>query len=133
MSNITRQSGFRQQLHSGKPMLGTVIKTPSPIVGEILGASELDALCLDTEHAPFGRLELDTCIQALRAADMPSLVRLPGRFWPAIPGYMARVRSVFWRNAVIRSKKKQAPPTLWVAACLTIRPCGNSVSITSKD
>ena len=78
MSNITRQSGFRQQLHSGKPMLGTFIKTPSPIVGEILGASELDAVCVDTEHAPFGRLELDTCIQTLRAADMPSLVRLPG-------------------------------------------------------
>jgi hypothetical protein len=31
-------------LHSGKLMLGTFIKTPSPIVGEILGASELDGV-----------------------------------------------------------------------------------------
>lgn len=41
MSNITRQSGFHQQLHSDKPMLGTFIKTPSPIVREIPGAREL--------------------------------------------------------------------------------------------
>ena len=32
------------------------------------GASELAAVCLDAEHAPFGRLELDACVQALRAA-----------------------------------------------------------------
>jgi 2-keto-3-deoxy-L-rhamnonate aldolase RhmA len=31
---------------------------------------------LDTEHAPFGRLEIDGCVAALRVADQPCLVRL---------------------------------------------------------
>lgn len=56
--------------------MGTFLKTPSPIVAEILGLTELDTIAIDAEHAPFGRLELDGCIAALRAADMPSLVRL---------------------------------------------------------
>ncbi len=44
---------------------------------EILGKSELDALCLDAEHAPFGRSELDACIAATRATNMTPLVRVP--------------------------------------------------------
>lgn len=57
-------------------MVGTLQKTPSPIVSEVLGLSTLDAVTLDTEHAPFGPVELDACIGALRAADMPSIVRV---------------------------------------------------------
>lgn len=57
-------------------IVGTFLKTPSYVVAEVLGLSELDAVALDVEHAPFGRLELDHCIGALRASDMPSLVRL---------------------------------------------------------
>ncbi len=59
-------------------LVGTFAKTPSAIICEILGLTELDAVCLDAEHAPFGRMELDTCVQALRAADMPALVRVTG-------------------------------------------------------
>jgi 2-keto-3-deoxy-L-rhamnonate aldolase RhmA len=53
------------------------VKTPSPIVCEVLGKTDLDALCLDAEHAPFGRAELDACIAATRATNMTSLVRVP--------------------------------------------------------
>ena len=53
------------------------MKTPSPIVCEVLGRSDLDALCLDAEHAPFGRNELDICISATRAAGTAPLVRVP--------------------------------------------------------
>ena len=71
-----RTSAFRKELLSGKPMIGTFLKTPSSIVADLLGLTKLDVVCIDTEHAPFGRLELDTCLGALRAADMPSLVRV---------------------------------------------------------
>ncbi len=71
-----RIDNFRKRLTDGDPLMGTFIKTPSPITAEILGLSELDVVAIDTEHAPFGRLELDQCIAALRAADMPSLVRI---------------------------------------------------------
>ena len=75
--NDQKQSAFRGRLGSGEAQLGTFVKTPAPLVCEILGASEMDVICLDAEHAPFGRLELDSCLHTLRAADMPSLVRLP--------------------------------------------------------
>ncbi len=73
---MTRCTAFRGRLLAGEPLAGTFQKTPSPIVSEVLGLSALDAVCLDGEHAPFGRLETDLCIAALRAADMPSLVRV---------------------------------------------------------
>ena len=69
-------SEFRERLRSGEPLIGTFIKTPSPIVAEVLGLSDLDVVAIDCEHAPFGHTELDLCIAALRAADKPSLVRL---------------------------------------------------------
>ena len=56
--------------------MGTFVKTPSPIVCEVLGLTPLACACIDAEHAPFGTMELDGCIAALRAADMPSLVRV---------------------------------------------------------
>jgi 2-keto-3-deoxy-L-rhamnonate aldolase RhmA len=77
MSQSNRQQEFRKRLHSGQALLGTFIKTPSPIICEILGSTDLDAVCIDAEHAPFGRMELDACLHALRAVDMPALVRLP--------------------------------------------------------
>ena len=67
---------FRRRLLSGEVLAGTFVKTPSPIVCEVLGLSNLDTVCLDAEHAPFGRMELDGCIAALRAAAMPALVRV---------------------------------------------------------
>lgn len=67
---------FRQRLLNREAMMGTFMKTPSSIIAEVLGLTDLDVVAIDSEHAPFGRLELDHCIAAFRAADMPSLVRL---------------------------------------------------------
>ena len=72
----TNCEGFRSRLISGERLIGTFMKTPSPIVAEVLGLSNLDVFCIDTEHAPFGRLELDLCIASFRAADRPNLVRI---------------------------------------------------------
>ena len=68
---------FRKRLLAGEPLIGSWVKTPSSILCEVLGQSDLDALCLDAEHAPFDRLQLDGCISVLRAAGMPALVRVP--------------------------------------------------------
>ena len=67
---------FRERLVSGEVLAGTFVKTPSPIICEVLGLTELDVVCLDAEHAPFGRVELDGCLAALRSAGMPGLVRV---------------------------------------------------------
>jgi 2-keto-3-deoxy-L-rhamnonate aldolase RhmA len=76
MSTVSRIDQFRTRLLAREPMMGTFLKTPSPIVCEVLGLSPLACVCIDAEHAPFGRLEIDGCIAALRAGDMPSLVRV---------------------------------------------------------
>ena len=71
------QPSFRQRLLQRQPLIGTFLKTPAPILCEVLGLTPLDAVCIDAEHAPFGRLELDSCLHALCAAQMPALVRVP--------------------------------------------------------
>jgi len=71
------QSGFRQQIVSGEPLVGTFMKTPAVDVLEVLILAGLDFVCLDAEHAPFDRAALNTCAAIARAADFPLLVRVP--------------------------------------------------------
>ncbi len=68
-------SEFKQRLVNREQIVGTFIKTPSSIIAEVLSLSNLDAFCIDVEHAPFGRLDTDQCIAAFRAAGRPCLVR----------------------------------------------------------
>lgn len=39
--------------------------------------TDLDCLCLDAEHAPYGRMELDQSLSIAAAKGMPTLVRVP--------------------------------------------------------
>lgn len=73
----TRQAEFRRRLRARELLVGTWVKTPSPIIVEVLGRSALDCVCLDAEHAPFDRAALDSCLMAARALDLPCLVRTP--------------------------------------------------------
>lgn len=68
---------LKQRLAAGERIVGTFVKTPSPILVEVLGLTGLDCLCLDAEHAPFDRATIDGCALAARAARMPLLVRVP--------------------------------------------------------
>jgi 2-keto-3-deoxy-L-rhamnonate aldolase RhmA len=68
---------FKARLADGEMLVGTFVKTPSPIIVEVLSATALDCLCLDAEHAPFDRGTLDLCIMAARAAGKDVLVRIP--------------------------------------------------------
>ena len=66
---------FKSRIASGDVLLGTFIKTPHPHVVEVLASTDLDCLCIDTEHAPFDRRDIDACIMAARSSKMPTLVR----------------------------------------------------------
>lgn len=68
---------LKQRLAAGERIVGTFVKTPSPIVMEVLGLTMLDCLCIDAEHAPFDRLAIDNCILAARSAGKDVLVRVP--------------------------------------------------------
>ncbi len=68
---------FRERLRAGDLLSGTWIKTPNPIVLEVLALTSLDVLVLDAEHAPFDRGSLDACLMAARAGGKTILVRPP--------------------------------------------------------
>jgi 2-keto-3-deoxy-L-rhamnonate aldolase RhmA len=68
---------LKQRLAAGELIVGTFVKTPSPIVVEVLALSALDCLCLDAEHAPFDRIAVDGCAMAARAGGKDLLVRVP--------------------------------------------------------
>lgn len=68
---------FKSRLHNREQLLATWLKTPSAMVCEVLAQTDLDAVCIDAEHAPFDRLEQDRCIHALGSGSMASLVRVP--------------------------------------------------------
>jgi len=67
---------FKMRLVASEPLLGTFVKTPHPSVVEILAQTSLDCLCLDAEHAPFDRVDLDRGIMAARAGGIAALVRV---------------------------------------------------------
>ena len=68
---------LKKKIAAGEVIVGTFVKTPSPLVVEVLGKTALDCLCLDAEHAPFDRGSLDLCVMAARAGAMDTLVRVP--------------------------------------------------------
>ena len=69
-------STFKADMAAGKRLVGTFQKTPRHEVVECLALAGLDFVCLDTEHSPFSRSELDACLAMARALDFPALVRV---------------------------------------------------------
>lgn len=70
-------NNFRQRLLNQDLLVGTFQKTPSMMISEVLAKTDLDVVCIDAEHSPFDRRDIDACALAFRAERMPSLVRPP--------------------------------------------------------
>ena len=68
---------LKARLAGGDLIVGTFVKTPSPMLVEVLALSTLDCLCLDAEHSPFDRAAIDACVFAARAGGMDVVVRVP--------------------------------------------------------
>lgn len=68
---------FKSRLVARAPLLGAFIKTPHPIVIEVMARSGFDFLVVDAEHAPFDRGSVDAMILAGRAVGCPIVVRVP--------------------------------------------------------
>ena len=68
---------LKSRLAASDYLLGTFLKTPAPMLVEVLATCGLDLLCLDAEHAPFDRAAIDACVFAARACDLPVIVRTP--------------------------------------------------------
>lgn len=74
---MTINAKFKAKVTSGAPVIGAFIKTPHPIIIEVMALAGYDFLVLDAEHAPFDRSTLDNCLIAGRAAGIACIVRVP--------------------------------------------------------
>lgn len=68
---------FRQSLR-GSAIVGTFASIGHPTVIELLGRSGFEAICLDSEHAPFSAPSIEDLIRAADTAGVPALVRVAG-------------------------------------------------------
>lgn len=66
---------FKERVRNRELVVGTWVKTPHPIIAEVLSLSDLDCFVLDAEHAPFDRASLDSCLMAAHGRGKPALVR----------------------------------------------------------
>ena len=69
-------NNFKQLLAEKRPLLGTFIKTPHHHNTEVLSRLGFDTLCIDAEHAPFDRGDIDRCILAAKANQQHVVVRI---------------------------------------------------------
>lgn len=68
---------LKQKISAGLPVCGAFVKTPHPIVIEVMAQAGYDFLVLDAEHAPFDRAAIDMLMIAGRAAGIALIVRVP--------------------------------------------------------
>ncbi|MBL8629690.1 MAG: aldolase [Rhodospirillaceae bacterium] len=68
---------FKSRIASSEHLIGTFVRTPSPIVCDVLSRTNLDFVCIDSEHAPLGPHEIDACLLAFRGTAKSVLVRIP--------------------------------------------------------
>lgn len=68
--------GLRRRVAAGEPLLGTLLKSCDPAVGELLAFAGFDLLIADLEHST---LSLGETAAVIRSAPVPVLVRLPAR------------------------------------------------------
>ncbi|MCA9139925.1 MAG: hypothetical protein KDB00_24300 [Planctomycetales bacterium] len=64
-------------LHSGGPVFGTLIVSPSPRWPDAVARCGLDFVFIDTEHIALDRSELSWMCQTYAALGLPPLVRIP--------------------------------------------------------
>jgi 2-keto-3-deoxy-L-rhamnonate aldolase RhmA len=67
---------FRDRLRAGEPLTGVFLKTPSHQVVEVLATTGVDAVVVDTEHAPFDASQLDATLAVAHARGLACLVRV---------------------------------------------------------
>lgn len=68
--------GFRERLHGGETLIGSLLNLPSAGVAEVLAAAGFDWLFIDTEHGPIGTHDLIAILQAVDR-DLACIVRVP--------------------------------------------------------
>jgi 2-keto-3-deoxy-L-rhamnonate aldolase RhmA len=67
---------FRKRLLAREPLIGTLLRTPTPHAAEIVGSIGYDFAMFDEEHAPWTRQTLEIGLLGARAFGTAGLVRI---------------------------------------------------------
>lgn len=72
------ERNLKEEMRSGKDLLGCFVMLPSPALVEMLGYAGFDFLVLDTEHGAAGMEMLEHQLRAADSAGVPCVVRTVG-------------------------------------------------------
>src|SRR5690554_5388601 len=70
-------SELKSALKNGQTVCGTAMVSQSPLWPEVLAATGLDFVFIDTEHTPLGRESVATACRLYKAAGLAPIVRIP--------------------------------------------------------
>jgi 2-keto-3-deoxy-L-rhamnonate aldolase RhmA len=71
-----RDNPLLKRLRQGSAAVASFITIPEPFVAEVMGASGVDALVIDTEHSAMSAAQLHTLMTALYPSDAAVIVRV---------------------------------------------------------
>ncbi|HEY2790579.1 MAG TPA: aldolase/citrate lyase family protein [Gaiellales bacterium] len=74
---MTPAHRLRERLQGGETIVGTFVKLPGPDAAEVVAAAGFDFAIVDREHSQLSDGEARAAVHAIRALDMPALVRVP--------------------------------------------------------
>jgi 4-hydroxy-2-oxoheptanedioate aldolase len=66
----------RRLVAEGKPAFGTFVYSPDPAIVELIGASGLDFVIVDTEHASLDRRDVENLVRAASGRGISAFVRV---------------------------------------------------------
>ncbi|WP_105384464.1 HpcH/HpaI aldolase family protein [Neorhizobium alkalisoli] len=70
-------SSFRKKCIGYERVIGTFAAIPHPVAIEVIAATGLDFLCIDSEHSQIDRELIENLIRAADAHRVPAMVRVP--------------------------------------------------------
>lgn len=77
MTRPTHEYQFKESLHQGRPLYGTLVTSTSPKSVEALAGLDIDCVMIDTEHIPMGWHDLGWMCHAFRGMGIVPIVRIP--------------------------------------------------------
>src|ERR1700730_12300412 len=78
MSIFSPFGQLRQRLEAGEKIVNGFCSTPSPILAEFLARQGFDSLTIDLQHGLIDYQTSLTMLQAMAAAGIPAMCRVPG-------------------------------------------------------
>jgi 4-hydroxy-2-oxoheptanedioate aldolase len=77
MTRATAECVFKQALHQGRQLFGTLVTSSSPKSIEAMAGLGVDCVMIDTEHIPLGWHDLGWMCRAYRSLGIVPIVRIP--------------------------------------------------------